>query len=755
MGSGAFLVQACRWLSDRLVEAWTLAEAAGKTVSVDGEVLEAEAVKEPLPRDSEARTVIARRLIAERCLYGVDLNPLAVELAKLSIWLVTLAKGRPFGFLDHNLRSGDSLLGVHRLDQLTELSMTPTGKGQQRLFGQNIERAVKTAIELRQQIRAMPIRDIRDVEAMARLDAESRQHLDVAQQIADAFIGYVFLSNNNDESLSATISLLAIQAGQLVDGDSEALVAMTQNSSANLSLDLPQGKKRRQPFHWPLEFPEVFQSGGFHGVVGNPPFMGGKRITHAVGQLYREFLVNILAEGRRGNADLCAYFCLRFCSILRVRGITGMLSTKTLSQGETREVCLNHLTNSNFEIVRASKSFKWPGKANLAVSNLWIFQGEWQGNASLDDIAVDGITAMLTPLGAASGEPFRLHANIGKAFQGSNIRGIGFALDFEEASRMIEISHRNKDVLFPFLGGNDILSKPDQEPSRWVINFFDFDEEKASSYIEPFKVAKTLVLPERMKIRDVKKRTALSRDFWKYDSQAKQLYKTINSMGRYLVHPFTGKHNVFQFYEPGITLAHTTTVVALSSWSDFTLLQSSIHWMWALQYGNKLETRPQYAPSSCFDTFPFPEEDAGQLEDAGRRYHESRTKVMRHRKKGATYICNLIDNPQEVSVDIIELRELMSSLDSSVLSSYGWGDIDLEYGFHETQLGIQFAASENARTEILQRLLQLNHDRYKKELSDGLHGELIKQTAEKKRKARNKTTKDNSQPGFDFGRMGE
>jgi type II restriction/modification system DNA methylase subunit YeeA len=65
--------------------------------------------KEPLPRDSEARTVIARRLIAERCLYGVDLNPLAVELAKLSIWLVTLAKGRPFGFLDHNLRCGDSL----------------------------------------------------------------------------------------------------------------------------------------------------------------------------------------------------------------------------------------------------------------------------------------------------------------------------------------------------------------------------------------------------------------------------------------------------------------------------------------------------------------------------------------------------------------------------------------------------------------------------------------------------------------------
>lgn len=189
MGSGAFLVQACRWLADRLVESWSQVEALGKAVSVDGEVLDAGATKEPLPRDSEARTVIARRLIAERCLYGVDLNPLAVELAKLSIWLVTLAKGRPFGFLDHNLRCGNSLLGIHRLDQLTQLSTNPTDQGQLRLFGQNIKRAVGEAIELRKQLREMPIRDIRDVEAMAHLDADARRRLEVPECIADAFLG--------------------------------------------------------------------------------------------------------------------------------------------------------------------------------------------------------------------------------------------------------------------------------------------------------------------------------------------------------------------------------------------------------------------------------------------------------------------------------------------------------------------------------------------------------------------------------------
>lgn len=93
MGSGAFLVQACRWLAERLVEAWTLAEDRGVTIDADGRVADAASCQEPLPSDTEARITIARRLIAERCLYGVDLNPLAVELAKLSIWLVTLAKG--------------------------------------------------------------------------------------------------------------------------------------------------------------------------------------------------------------------------------------------------------------------------------------------------------------------------------------------------------------------------------------------------------------------------------------------------------------------------------------------------------------------------------------------------------------------------------------------------------------------------------------------------------------------------------------
>src|SRR5690606_28450502 len=156
MGSGAFLVQACGFLAERLVEAWARKEDEGCVVDVEGRVRAPGDAFEPLPTNVGERAIVARRLVAERCLYGVELNPLAVELAKLSLWLTTLAKGRPFGFLDHHLKSGDSLLGIHDLRQLTELRMKPHGARQLRLFGQSIERTVEEAVELRELIASMP-----------------------------------------------------------------------------------------------------------------------------------------------------------------------------------------------------------------------------------------------------------------------------------------------------------------------------------------------------------------------------------------------------------------------------------------------------------------------------------------------------------------------------------------------------------------------------------------------------------------------
>ncbi|MGE4194666.1 MAG: TaqI-like C-terminal specificity domain-containing protein [Pseudodesulfovibrio sp.] len=272
MGSGAFLVQACRYLGEKLVEAWRHEEAAGKAITVDGEALDQIGAEEPLTSQLDERLTIARRLVAEHCLYGVDINPLAVELAKLSIWLVTLAKGRPFGFLDHNLRSGDSLLGIHRLEQLTRLRMdTESGRQYQlRIFGQNVEAAVNEAIELRKRLRATTIRDIRDVEAMARLDREARRKLESVELVADAMIGEALRCGDNQKSLNVALDSLAVLADEFLSGGKESAIHKIRQ--------IAHGDKSAEcgprPFHWPIEFTEVFlNSSGFDAVVGNPPFI--------------------------------------------------------------------------------------------------------------------------------------------------------------------------------------------------------------------------------------------------------------------------------------------------------------------------------------------------------------------------------------------------------------------------------------------------------------------------------------------------
>ena len=314
MGSGAFLVQACRYLSERLVEAWGREEEAGRFVTVDGEVVEAAGSHELLPKDVDERLLIARRLVAERCLYGVDLNPLAVELAKLSIWLVTMAKGRPFAFLDHNLRCGDSLLGIHRLDQLTKLTMDPDRPDrQQRLFGRSIEAAVEKAIELRMRLRQTRIRDIRDVEAMAHLHAEARNLLEAVSLIADALIGEALRSRGNAASLNAALDGLAIQAEAVLRGDEQPSHSLRARAAEALAVEPGAGSPRRRTFHWPLEFPEVFQrpNAGFDIMIGNPPFLNAIEHADLRDDCVRRYYNILYQPFASGAYDLCLLFWAR------------------------------------------------------------------------------------------------------------------------------------------------------------------------------------------------------------------------------------------------------------------------------------------------------------------------------------------------------------------------------------------------------------------------------------------------------------
>lgn len=745
MGSGAFLVQACRWLSDRLVEAWSISEANGKRIDSEGRILHGEQVEasEFLASDIEERAILARRLIAERCLYGVDMNPLAVELAKLSLWLTTVAKGRPFGFLDHNLRSGDSLLGVHDLGQLIELDMNPKGSKQRRLFGNSIRSSVDQAIALRARLREIPIRDIHDVEAMAALDTESRAALKLPERIADALVGVVFAEDKVGTRRTRLENLAAL-ADKAAGGDQEALENLLREARRDLTKDSPNGLPR-PPFHWPLEFPEVFEreNPGFNAIVGNPPFLGGRKITGALGTAYRKWLLSIIASGRKGSADLVAYFFIRAFSLLQEGGGFGLLAVNTISEGDTRQVGLEFMVQNGSIIYSAHPNEPWPGSAAVATSRIHIHKGVWNGGFNLLDRKVDYISPFLSDQEEWS--PKRLKSNGDTAFQGSIVLGMGFILKDNEARRISNDSAKNAEVIFRYLNGQDLNSDPEQRPSRWVVNFFDWPEEKAKLYEMPWDWIEEHVKPERQRKKDGKfvLRNPLPQRWWQYADKRPALYHAIGRGAPFQKHPEswdsdsrtldrvivavqTTKHLSVSFQKTDQVFSHMTIVFADDSASLFAFLNSTIHAEWVRKYSSSLETRLRYIPTDCFETFPLPAGNP-KIDDLGERYQEKRSNKMKSDEIGLTTLYNHFHDVDTFDDHLSELRNLHREIDLAVARAYGWDDLDLGHGFREVSYlpendRVRYTISEPARIEVLRRLAELNRQRYEEEVAQGLHG---------------------------------
>ncbi len=358
MGSGAFLVAACRYLAARLLESW---DALGEgTWTVEGAAATGAPGELLVPADELDRDVLAHRLVSDRCLYGVDKNGMAVDMAKLSMWLITMARDRPFSFLDHALREGDSLLGVTDLAQVLAFHINPERGARLHAklseYTGRIRPTVQRALELRRELESFTARDVRDAARKAQLHEEAKAALADVRLLADTVVGATLASGKGEALDTALTSVEDDVRGLLAESsDDDRAIArgrLRRWADEWLAVGRAPIAPDRKPFHWPLEFPEVDAQGGFDAAVGNPPFQGGKKITGALGTSYRTFLVEWVAGGHRGNADLVAYFFLRVAGLLREGGMAGLLATNTIGQGETREGGLAYLVDAGLALPR-------------------------------------------------------------------------------------------------------------------------------------------------------------------------------------------------------------------------------------------------------------------------------------------------------------------------------------------------------------------------------------------------------------------
>lgn len=296
---------------------------------------------------------------------------------------------------------------------------------------------------------------------------------------------------------------------------------------------------------------------------------------------------------------------------------------------------------------------------------------------------------------------------------------MGFVLEPEDAKALIDKAPKNKNVLFPYLTGEDLNSRPNQGATRWVINFFDWQIEQAQNYSDCFKIISEKVKPEREKYEPKNSWNITVREkWWRFGAWRNELSEKLQPLQRALVIAAVSKTVAFVFAETTSVFSHKLIVIASDKFSDFAILQSALHYHWAWKYSSTMKTDLNYSPSDVFQTFPFPQPQTPNLqslESIGEQYHEYRKQSMLARQEGLTKTYNRFHEAKETSDDIIRLRELHVEMDHAVAQAYGWSDLDLGHGFHETAQGMRYTLSEAARREVLARLLKLNHERWEDE----------------------------------------
>ncbi|MFE3929996.1 Eco57I restriction-modification methylase domain-containing protein [Streptomyces sp. YIM B13508] len=758
MGSAAFLVAACRYLADRLIEAKenkgdldAMAYRAGRAVDA---VTAADAEQDPV-------VVEARREIIEHCLYGVDINPMAVEMAKLSLWLVSMDPERPFTFLDDRLVCGDSLLGVHSMEQLQSVHMKP--QGQTDVLAEQTRELVDQLTRERLAITAIKGVDLPALQKKRERLEEVNRHSRRLRLVGDLIAGAALATCASgrvpwyEEEGGERVRDLFPRAAWIVqrivaDGvedDSDVVREARATAEEWLAAELPDGGLERRPVHWPLVFPEVFSlRSGFDAVLGNPPFLGGQKLTGALGEAYRESLVDYLAGGKRGSADLVAYFELRAHRLLNTSGQTGLIATNTLAQGDTREVGLDQIETFGVTIHRAVKSAPWPSK-----SAVLEYCAVWTTKAQVEEMAVRilggkpvprGITTSLNPLTREAPWAESLVASSKIAFKGIEVTGMGFTMSPSDALTLIESDPRNKEILFPYLNGEELNTSPVHQAGRWIIDFNDRARDEAKVYSECFNRIERLVKPEREKNNN----PVLRKVWWQYKRNAPELRRGIAKLSRCIVLT-RHTHTVMPaMVKTGQVFSDATIVFASESMGLLAFLSSAPHYWWAIDRASTMKGDLRYTPTDVFETLVHPPLTA-RLRDAGKRLDSYRRDLMLARNTGLTATYNLVHSPDCQDEDIVELRRIHEKIDRATIEAYGWHDlldqfgqtrpdgpthesVPLDHGFHETDQGTRYTIGLLARTEIIDRLRQLNHQAYADEVHLGLHKGVTEKRAREK-----------------------
>lgn len=705
---------------------------------------------EEQPSPSAYRTAL--RDVIRQCIYGVDVNPLAVELCKVALWLEAHIPGQPLNFLDHHIKCGNAIVGYARREELEqgvpmeafkklpgddkEVAASYRKRNKEELkhvsqsafdFAPDLGTHLDAVLQEWRRLSALPESNPDQIDEKKKRFAAFAlgPHAGFLRTIADIPVAQFFVPKTpaNEASLVTEGEFRGYWRGWLTP----------QGPGVDTARAVAEQKRF---FHWFLEFPEIMDRGGFDCILGNPPYLGGQKLSGTFGHGFCGCMKWRYAP--TGLSELVVYFLRRIHGLLREGGFTAIITTNSIVDGNVRKNGLEQIVDAGAQINMAVRGVKWPGAASLFVSLLAVHNGKWSGPRMLDNQPAEMINAFFEE-GEAQKKPGKVAENHRTMYQGSILRGNGFLLSHEEADELIQRDHTCQDVIRAIINGLELNNDPNQAPGRSTIDFFNMTEAQARKYPEPYSIIASLVRPVRLALDD---ETAINRDhrdrWWQHAFVRENLYNKIRRLPRCFAAARTTKHLNFSAMPTNFVFSDALNVFTTDRWDLFSVVQSTLHEVWARKFSGKTEMRLRYSPSKCFDTFAFPSRlwltpDAG-LAEIGERYHARRKRLMQSLWLGLTKTYNLF-HTRDLSPEIVgkvskkdtdtaaagfeallELRRLHVALDFAVRDSYGWQDLDLEHDFHEVETlpendRVRYTLSPAARREVLKRLLAENHAR--------------------------------------------
>lgn len=728
---------------------------------------------EDQPSPSALRQAV--RDVIRNCIYGVDLNPLAVELCKVALWLEAHVPGQPLNFLDHHIQCGNAIVGFVRQEELEKgipdeafktlpgddkdiaASYRKQNKSDRKHAKQSalslpadVEAQIKELAKRRLDLANMPERSPEEIEQKRKHHRElelSKNSWELGQ-IANIPIAQFYHAKTFENNFAI-----------LTDSDFRAYYRGERTPPGNTVAASGALAHRKKFFHWFFHFPEIIEKGGFDCILGNPPYLGGTHLSGTYGYPFCEYVRWQYAP--TGLSDLVAFFVRRISSLLNPKGFTAFITTNSIKDGDIRKDGLEQVVAQGGSINFAVRGIKWPGRAKLAVSLVAIYKSKWHGDYVLDNKKVEVITPFFEDT-IDLGNPFVLSENGDCIFEGYKPLGDGFNLSEDETADLIAEDPRNREVIFKIINGQELNNSPTQEAEQSIIFFFDRSKVTASKFSGPFKIVEERVKP----FRATQNRASNRDNWWQYGEKRPALTRALRTVDHCFLAARTTKYLSFTRASTGYLFSEALKVFTTDRWDLYSVVQSTLHEVWARKYSGALKTWLRYSPSDCFSTFAFPSDlwdEANELlAETGERYHEHRRKTMLTLWIGLTDTYNLFHAPElspelvaKVSKKpadeaeagyqaILKLRELHCELDQAVLNAYGWTDLDLGHDYHDLDYlpendRTRYTISPAARREVLQRLLKLNHERHAEEQAAAA-------TAKPKKKTAKKATRKRKQP---------